>query len=31
MEFTHEHAEACRADIPTDVEEAASKIMESAA
>jgi hypothetical protein len=31
MEFTHEHAEACRADLPTDVEEAASKIMESAA
>ena len=31
MEFTHEHAEACRADIPTDVEEAAGKIMESAA
>lgn len=28
MEFTHAHAEACRADIPTDVEEAAAKIME---
>jgi len=31
MEFTHDHAEACRADIPSDVDEAAAKIMESAA
>jgi glycosyltransferase involved in cell wall biosynthesis len=31
MEFTHDHVEACRADIPSDVDEAAAKIMESAA
>ena len=31
MEFTHEHAEACRSDTPADIETAAAKIMESAA
>lgn len=31
MEYNHEHAEACRSDLPGDLEEAAGKIMEGAA